>query len=108
MYVHFAALAVLAVCIAVGFHYRISTILFFLGFTYVFLLDESRWLNHFYLVSLVSFLLIFVPAHRAFSLDARRRPHIRSSTVPTWSLWLLRAQIAIVYLYGALAKLNGD
>ena len=45
MYLHFYALGVLAICIMIGFQYRISTTLFFLGFTYVFLLDESRYLN---------------------------------------------------------------
>jgi vitamin K-dependent gamma-carboxylase len=108
MYLHFAALGVLAVCIAVGFQYRVSITLFFVGFTYVLLLDESRWLNHFYLVSLVSFLLIFVPAHRAFSVDSLLRPQIRSDTAPAWSLWILRAQLALVYLFGAVAKLNPD
>jgi hypothetical protein len=28
------------------------------------------YLNHFYLMALISFLMIFVPAHRAFSVDA--------------------------------------
>jgi vitamin K-dependent gamma-carboxylase-like protein len=108
MYLHFAVLGILAICIAAGFRYRLSATLFFLGFTYVFLLDESRWLNHFYLVILVSFLLIFVPAHRAFSVDSLVRPLIRSDTVPAWSPWILRAQIALVYLFGAIAKLNSD
>lgn len=82
MYLHFAALGVLAAFIALGFLYRLSAALFFVGFTYVFLLDQSNFLNHFYLISLVSLLLVFVPAHRAFSLDAWMRPHLRSRTAP--------------------------
>jgi hypothetical protein len=38
----------------------------------------------------------------------RRRPELRSDTAPAWALWALRAQIGIVYVYGGLAKLNGD
>jgi vitamin K-dependent gamma-carboxylase len=105
---HFYALAVLAVLIILGLWYRVSAALFFIGFTYIFLLDQSRYLNHFYLISILGFLLIFIPAHRAFSIDAARRPDTRSDTAPAWSLWILRAQIAILYLYGGLAKLNGD
>lgn len=108
MYVHFYALAILAVCIAVGFFYRISAILFFLGITYVFLLDKAHFLNHMYLVSLISFLLIFVPANRDFSVDAHRRPAIRSTTAPAWTLALLAFQVGIAYVYGGFAKLNGD
>lgn len=108
MYLHWAALGVLAVLIALGVGYRVSAALFFLGFTYAFLLEQARYLNHFYLVCLVGFLLTFVPAHRALSLDARWRPSIRSETAPAWALWVLRFQLGIAYLYGGLAKLNGD
>jgi hypothetical protein len=108
MIVHFAALGVLAACIATGLWYRAAASLFCLGFAYVFLVAQARYLNHFYLVTLLSFLLVFVPAGRAFSLDALRRPAIRRNTAPGWSLWLLRFQIGIVYFYGGVAKLNGD
>jgi vitamin K-dependent gamma-carboxylase len=99
---------VLAICILLGVVYRASMTLFFLGFTYVFLLDKAQYLNHFYLISLISLLLIFFPAHRALSLDAWLRPALRSHTALAWTLWMLRAQLAIVYFYGGIAKLNGD
>jgi len=108
MYLHFVGLGILAVFITLGLWYRISTVLFFLGFTYVFLLEEGRYLNHFYLICLLSFLLIFLPAHRTLSLDVKRHPSIRTDTAPAWTLWLLRLQIGIPYFYGGLAKLNGD
>lgn len=108
MYWHFAALGILAGCIMLGLFYRIAAPLFFLGFSYQFLLEEARYLNHFYLVCLLSFLLAIVPAHRAFSLDARRKPGAQTGTAPTWALWLLRAQIGIVFVFAGIAKLNGD
>ncbi len=108
MYLHFLALGVLAINIALGLWYRVSTVLFFLGFTYVFLLDQAYYLNHFYLITLISLLMIFIPAHRSFSIDALWSPQIRSETAPAWALWLLMAQMGIVYFYGGLAKLNGD
>lgn len=108
MYLHFVGLGVLALLILAGCFYRLSTILFFLGFTYVFLLEQARYLNHFYLICLLSLLLIFMPAHRSFSLDILRRPHLATPVVPAWTLWLLQFQIAIPYVYGGLAKLNSD
>jgi vitamin K-dependent gamma-carboxylase len=108
MYIHFFVLGVLAACILTGFLYRIAATLFFLGFSYVFLLDQTRYLNHFYLVSLISFLLIFLPAHRALSIDALLRPKLRSKTTPAWTLWLLRTQVGIAYFFGGVAKLNSD
>ena len=58
MYVHFVAVGVSALCVMLGLFYRISSLLLFLGFTYWFLLDQARYLNHFYLTSLLCFLMI--------------------------------------------------
>jgi vitamin K-dependent gamma-carboxylase-like protein len=108
MYIHFVVLGLAAACVMVGFLYRFAAPVFFLAFTYCFLLDQTRYLNHLYLVCLISFLMCFLPAERAFSVDALLRPKIRSGVVPAWTLWLLRAQVGIPYFYGGIAKLNSD
>ena len=108
MYIHFFVLGLAAACVMAGFLYRIAAPVFFLAFTYTFLLDQTRYMNHFYLVCLISFLMCFLPAERAFSVDALLRRRIRSDVVPAWTLWLLRAQVGIPYFYGGIAKLNSD
>ena len=108
MYIHFFVLGLAAACLMVGFLYRIAAPVFFLAFTYSFLLDQTRYLNHLYLVCLIGFLMCFLPAERAFSVDALLRRKIRTTVVPAWTLWLLRAQVGIPYFYGGIAKLNGD
>jgi hypothetical protein len=108
MRLHFTLLGVLAACIAFGFMYRITAPLFFVGFTYVFLLEQARYLNHFYLISLLALLMAIVPAHRVWSLDRWMASKPWPQTVPTWSLWLLRAQIGIVFVFASVAKWNWD
>ena len=108
MYVHFLVTAISAACIMVGFKYRLATMAFFLTFTFIFLLDLSWYLNHYYLICLLAFLLMMLPAERAFSIDAMRNPALRSDTVPTWVLWILRFQIGVPYFFGGIAKLNSD
>lgn len=108
MYFHFLLLGALAACVALGLFYRFAALLFAFAFTYVFLLDQSLYLNHLYLVCLISFLMVLVPANRAASLDARWGITRGSSTIPVWTLWLLRFQIGLVYFFGGIAKLNGD
>ena len=108
LYIHWAILGLLALFMTVGFLYRVSAALFFLSYTYFFLLDEAWYVNHTYLICLFSFLLIFVPANRALSVDAWLIPKIRTRAMPAWTLWLLRAQIGIVYFYGGVAKLAPD
>jgi len=108
MFFHFAVLSVAAACIMLGFLYRFATPVFFIGFTYVFLLDQTRYLNHFYLVCLISFLMMFLPANRALAVDSVLWPSIRTQFAPAWTLWLLRFQVGIAYFYGGIAKLNSD
>jgi vitamin K-dependent gamma-carboxylase-like protein len=104
----FVAMAIAAVLIALGLAYRAACAAFFVGHTYMLLLDTAQYQNHLYLISLLAFLLILIPAHGALSLDARRNKHLRSATIPAWCLWLLRFQVGIPYFYGGLAKLNSD
>ncbi|HEY0715291.1 MAG TPA: HTTM domain-containing protein, partial [Polyangia bacterium] len=108
MYAHYALLAALALCIALGLWYRVAIALFFVAFTYAQLIDASLYLNHYYLVSLLALLLSFLPAHARFSLDARRRPSLRADVVPVWGLYLLRFQVGVVYTFAGLAKLSRD
>ena len=105
---HFAALAVLSLLIALGAFYRLAAVLFFFAFSYVFLLDQARYLNHFYLVILIAFILMLVPAHRAFAVDAALRPRLRSATVPAWSVWLFRLQFEVMYIFAGIVKINAD
>lgn len=108
LYAVFAALGLCALLVALGLFYRVSITAFFVLFTYVELLDQAFYLNHYYLVSLLSFLLIFLPAHWKWSLDALRRPALRAETVPAWTINVLRLQLGIVYMFAGIAKLNPD
>jgi vitamin K-dependent gamma-carboxylase len=108
MHAHFILLALLALGIAAGFFYRICITVFFLGFTYVELLDQTAYLNHYYLISLLSGLLILLPANRALSFDVCRKPQMRLAEVPAWCLNILRFQVAVVYIFAGLAKFNSD
>lgn len=108
MYLPFLVMIIASIGIIFGAFYRFSAALFFLGFTYIELLDKSYYLNHYYFVSLVSFLLIWMPANVQFSVDAKRNPEIRRNTIPHWPVFLLRFQLGIVYCFAGIAKINSD
>ncbi|MBC7866989.1 MAG: HTTM domain-containing protein, partial [Gloeobacteraceae cyanobacterium ES-bin-316] len=108
MYLLFFLLGVTSVFIMLGLFYRVSIFVFFTFFTYTFLLEQTRYLNHFYLVVLISFIMLFIPANRAHSLDSRLFKNTAAETVPAWCLWLLRFTIALPYFFGGIAKINSD
>ncbi len=106
MSLHLGALALLAVCIALGFWTRAAAGLYCLLFTYAELIEKSAYLNHYYLVSLVAFLLVWLPSDAVWSVRTRQRGP--SDAVVLGHYALLRAQIALVYGFAGLAKLNSD
>ncbi len=108
MWLVFILLAVLGLTIAAGLATRPSLIAFFLLFTYVELIDKAYYLNHYYFVSLLTFLLIFLPVWGSWSVDGRFGWRQPQPIVPAWMLWLVRAQLGLVYFFAGLAKLNPD
>jgi hypothetical protein len=108
MYLHYAVLAALALAITLGYRTRLAAALFFLSFTYVELMDVTNYLNHYYLVSILALLMVFLPVDRAWSLAARPRREIGQPAIPQWVLYVLRLQVGIVYVNAGLAKFGSD
>ena len=106
--IHYAITIAAGLCVTVGWHYRASAIVFCVGSTWLFLMDKSLYINHHYLYCLIALILVFLPAHRAVSFDARRDPTIASATAPAWCRWILLFQIAVVYGFAGVAKLDAD
>lgn len=95
MYAHMGLLATLGVAITVGYRTRLAAGLFAVGFAYVELIDAGLYLNHYWFVTLAAVTLAIVPTPVA-------------GTVPAITVWALRGQIAVVYVFAGIAKLNPD
>ncbi len=94
--------------VMIGYRYKWAILIFFLSFTYIELMDKATYLNHYYFISVLSFLLIFLPANSYFSFDAYRNVKLRYEFVPQWTIDVIKMLLGIVYLYAGLAKLNSD
>lgn len=108
MSILFIIIGVISLFITVGLFYRVSMALFFVLFTYTFLLESANYLNHFYLICLIAFVMIFVPAHRSWSLDNRLWRTKHKDRAPAWSLWIMRVMVGIPYFFGGIAKITPD
>lgn len=123
--VHFAVIVTAGLLVAAGLFYRTAMVTLFLTFTAYFLFDEAFYNNHYYLMSLMLFLLIWMPAATRFSVDGWWKSRLRRSralsgdvlaeeqstgppSVPFWPIFLLRAQLFILYFFGGIAKINHD
>lgn len=108
MSILFAVMIISAIGITIGKWYRFFSILFAIGFTYIFLLEKAHYLNHAYLFCWLSWIMVLLPADRQFSLRVWQFPDQRSDTVAFWCLFVLRFLIGVVYVFGGIAKLNAD
>lgn len=109
----FVAFAASALAVAIGLWYRSAIIGLFCTFTYIWMMDQAWYLNHFYLSSLLAFLLIFMPASTKWSVDSWRRrrrklPRSDDGLVPFWCVFLLRFQVFVPYFFGGVAKISAD
>lgn len=107
-YLLFIVCAISALFFAVGLFYRFASVSLFLSFTYIELMDKTNYLNHYYFVTLILFLMMWLPAHVNFSIDSMRKPAIAKRFIPKWTVGSIRLMMAIVYIYAGLAKLNSD
>ena len=108
MHLVFGFMLAAALFITLGLFYKTATALFLLCFTYVELLDKTYYLNHYYFVSVFTFLLLLVPSNGALSLDARRKTSLRVTHVPAWTILIFQAQLILVYFFAGLSKLTPD
>lgn len=106
MYAIHVVMVLASVGVMLGFLYRISAILLFLTFTYCQLIDLTYYLNHYYFVAIACLFMVFVPANRAFSLDIRWLGVKPITHVSAWAINIFKLQIAIVYIFAGLAKIN--
>ena len=92
-----------ALFVMLGYKYKYAIVTLFLSFTYIELMDKTTYLNHYYLVSSISFLMIFLPCNSYFSIDSKSK-----NKIPKWTIDSLKLLIVLVYLYAGLAKINSD
>lgn len=137
MYVHIIVMGIAGICIGLGLFYRISSLVFAFCYTMIFLIDKTNYNNHYYLISMLAWIMIFLDANAVASMDnvirkggkkarilalifgnvfflinefmeKNLRKWKPSVNIPKWNLFILQAMFFIVYFYGGLAKLNPD
>lgn len=106
IYFLFGTLLLSSILITIGYKYRFAAITFLLSFLYIELIDITYYLNHYYFVSLIAFIMVFLPAGNCFSIDALQKGETES--IPNWTILIIKFQVAVVYVFAGIAKLNYD
>ncbi|CAH0700194.1 unnamed protein product [Spodoptera exigua] len=100
----YAALWIGALCIMLGYRFRVAAPVFTACYWYLFLIEKSFWNNHSYLFGLVAMLLSCTEANCYWSLDAYLDPTTKKATVPYWNYFILKYQFFILYFMAGMKK----
>lgn len=113
MYYIYGILGFLALMITIGAFYRVTTVLFAMGWSLVYFMQKEHYNNHYYLMMLIAWFMVFIPANRYKSVDVLIWSNIRSNVTFYWTRLIFILQLFLVYTFAAIAKLypgwlNGD
>jgi vitamin K-dependent gamma-carboxylase len=108
MYVYYIVMGLFGLLIMVGYKYRFSMLMFTLMWTATYLMQKSSYNNHYYLLFLLSFLMVLLPANRYASLDVKFNPTLKRISMPSWCKWIFVIQLLILYTFASIAKLYPD
>ena len=105
-----AVVAIAAATTALGWHTRASILTYLVAFTWLELIEATLYLNHYWFLSCALAVMAALPAGATWSIDARRRRRGGGGReqVPVAAVWLVRAQVGVVYVFAGVAKLHGD
>lgn len=104
MYYYFLLMGCFGLMVMVGYKYRWAMVAYALMWTSVYLMQKTAYNNHYYLLMLVCWLMVFFPANRYLSLDAKKQGY-RKYHMPRWVKVVFIGQIWIVFTYAAIAKI---
>ena len=108
MVVYYIIMGAVGLAIMLGFQYRLSSLIFFLMWTSVYLMQKTHYNNHYYLMMILGFLMILVPANRFKSLDVRLGYVNEKLTCPRWTIWIFLLLVGLVYVTASLNKIHAD
>lgn len=108
MYFYFATMGFLGIFVMLGWKYRLTLSAFTILWTITYLMQKTSYNNHYYMLILVCLIMIFLPAETYASIDAKKKPEIKSLSMPKWCSMVMIFQIAIVYFFATVSKFYPD
>ena len=108
MYLYFFVMGLCGWGILLGYRFRLSSFLFALMWSAVYLMQKTSYNNHYYLLMILAFAMSLSNAHGDLSLDVKQNRIARINQMPTYIKLFVIIQLLIVYEFASIAKLYND
>ena len=108
MYAYYAVMGIFGIFIMLGFKYRLSMLSFTILWAGTYFMQKTSYNNHYYFLMILSAVMVIMPAHRYWSIDAKQHPEIKTDSMPNWCRLYFYLQLFILYTYASIAKMYPD
>lgn len=108
MYVLYFLMGIAGLLVMVGYKYRRAMLFYAVGWAYVYLMQKSSYNNHCYLLMLLNFIMVLLPANRSASVDALLDPSFRREHMSRWIYIFIITFLGVIYAYASVAKFYPD
>lgn len=108
MYFVFLGLGICGILIALGYRYKLACLGYGVLWSTAYFGQKTEYNNHYYLILLLAFMSILIPAHKRFSLDVKQGRVKEEGRAPFYLVYFFVFQFAIVYVFGAFNKIYPD
>ena len=103
MYFYFTLMGIVSIMVMLGYRYKLNILALALLWSGSYFMQKTSYNNHYYLVMLITWGMVFMNPHYYASLDARRTK-IESHICPNWNRLFFATLVFLVFTYGAVAK----
>jgi vitamin K-dependent gamma-carboxylase len=112
MYFYFILMGTVSLMVMVGYRYKLNILALAVLWSGAYFMQKTSYNNHYYLVMLMTWGMVFMNPHRHASLDVKRTK-IEVNSCPNWNRLFFVILLLLVFTYGAIAKFypgwwNGD
>ncbi|MCX7997931.1 MAG: HTTM domain-containing protein [Leptospiraceae bacterium] len=105
IYFQFLLMFLLGILITIGHYTKVSLLGFIILFHWFHFADSTIFLNHYYFLTILGFLLFLAPTERNLSLDSK---FTINHKIPFLWVFVFRFQFGLVYFFAGIAKLKKD
>ncbi|MFK8005796.1 MAG: HTTM domain-containing protein [Saprospiraceae bacterium] len=103
MYFYFVLMGIVSLMVMLGYRYKINIIGLAVLWSGAYFMQKTSYNNHYYLVMLLTWGMVFMNPHHYASLDAKRTK-TAIHTCPNWNRLFFVILLLFVFTYGAVAK----
>ncbi len=103
MYFYFILMGIVSLMVMVGYRYKLNMLALAVLWSGAYFMQKTSYNNHYYLVMLMTWGMVFMNPHRYAALDVKRIK-TEKHLCPNWNRLFFVILLLLVFTYGSIAK----